>query len=357
MNSAIVRIQNLNKSFGAFEALSHVSLDIADREFVSLVGPSGSGKSTLLRIIGGFETADSGRVILEGKDMTDWPPERRPTSTVFQKGALFPHLTVSENIGYPLKRQGWEAREAAARVSQLLEVVRLGEFATAKPGSLSGGQVQRVALARALAAKPRVLLLDEPFSALDPPLRRSLQLELRQLRKEADCAFIFVTHDHEEALVLSDRIAVMQAGRIVQVGGPREVYSSPRDLFTSRFIGEMNLFEVNAVGTQDGGTQVNFGDRTILLRFEAPIEGRAFLAVRPETIRVRASSVMGHFEGRVEELVYLGSRWRVRLSSTTVAGPIWSETSIHDLPQGIQLGQAVSVELVPELCRLMAGTH
>src|SRR5580698_5795118 len=137
MNSAIVRIQNLNKSFGAFEALSHVSLDIADREFVSLVGPSGSGKSTLLRIIGGFETADSGRVILEGKDMTDWPPERRPTSTVFQKGALFPHLTVSENIGYPLKRQGWEAREAAARVSQLLEVVRLGEFATAKPGSLS----------------------------------------------------------------------------------------------------------------------------------------------------------------------------------------------------------------------------
>ena len=241
----LVEIRNLSKVFGegagAVRALDDVSLDIAANEFFTLLGPSGCGKTTLLRLLAGFEHPTSGTLRLDGRDLTLDPPNKRPVNTVFQSYALFPHMSVARNVGFGLARLGIDGAAASARVAAMLRLVHLEAMAERLPAQLSGGQQQRVALARALAPGPRLLLLDEPLSALDLKLRRGMQVELKRLQRETGITFVLVTHDQEEALSMSDRIAVMQAGRIMQLGAPAEIYERPVTRFVADFIGEANV--------------------------------------------------------------------------------------------------------------------
>ncbi|WP_330390802.1 ABC transporter ATP-binding protein [Rhodobacter xanthinilyticus] len=230
------------------DRLHGVSLEIRAQEFFTLLGPSGCGKTTLLRAITGFEDVTEGAILLHGEDIAPLPPYKRPINTVFQQYALFPHMTVLENVVFGTRRLGWTVEDARDRARQVLDLVQLSEFAERRPAQLSGGQQQRVALARALAPRPKVLLLDEPLSALDLKLRQAVRPELKALQRETGIAFIFVTHDQEEALTMSDRIAVMSAGRVQQVGTPREIYEAPVNRFVADFIGETNLIESRSRG-------------------------------------------------------------------------------------------------------------
>ena len=232
-NSIAIDIQNVTKMFGEFTALKDVSLDIKDNEFFTLLGPSGCGKTTLLRLIAGFEAVSQGAIMLYGQNIADLMPNKRPINTVFQNYALFPHMSVTDNVMFGLLRLGQEKINAKRRVSEVLELVRLSDFADRMPNQLSGGQQQRVALARALAPSPRVLLLDEPLSALDLKLRQAVRLELQQIQIQTGITFIFVTHDQEEALTMSDRIAVIDNGRVQQVGSAREIYEAPENKFVT----------------------------------------------------------------------------------------------------------------------------
>jgi spermidine/putrescine transport system ATP-binding protein len=238
---ALLRIRNLAKRFGKNTVLRDISLQVAEGEFLTILGESGSGKTTLLRVIAGFEQADAGELWMENEQLDHLPPYRRRVNTVFQHYALFPHLTVAENVGYGLRVAKVPAAEIAARVDQALAMVKMTAFAPAKPAKISGGQQQRVALARALVNRPRLLLLDEPLSALDANLRRQMQVELKSLQREVGISFVFVTHDQEEAMVMSDRIALLRSGELEQVASPREIYSCPATSYTAQFIGHTNL--------------------------------------------------------------------------------------------------------------------
>jgi len=243
-NANAIVITNAVKHYGAFVALKKISLSIRDNEFFTLLGPSGCGKTTLLRMIAGFEDITQGEISLYGERINDLPPHRRPVNTVFQNYALFPHLSVRENIGFGLEMLGKAKAEVARRTDEMLELVQLTQFANRRSSQLSGGQQQRVALARALAPEPKVLLLDEPLSALDLKLRKAMQLELKQIQRETGITFIFVTHDQEEALTMSDRIAVMSSGEVQQLGEARDIYERPRNTFVADFIGDTNLLKV-----------------------------------------------------------------------------------------------------------------
>ncbi len=247
-------IRELTKRFGkgdsAVTALHEVSFSIAEGEFFTLLGPSGCGKTTLLRLIAGFEPPSGGALVLDGQDIAHTPPNKRPVNTVFQNYALFPHMTVAENVGFALGAQGHPKAEIVQTVARMLDLVQLGHLAHRKSGELSGGQQQRVALARALAPKPRILLLDEPLSALDMKLRKEMQVELKRLQQETGLTFIFVTHDQEEALTMSDRIAVMNGGRIQQIASPRALYDQPANRFVAGFIGETNFLSARCEGGQ-----------------------------------------------------------------------------------------------------------
>jgi spermidine/putrescine transport system ATP-binding protein len=282
-----VTIENVSKSFGrgpsAVRVLDSVSVAIGRREFFTLLGPSGCGKTTLLRLIAGFETADSGTIHIEGADLTKAPPFHRPVNTVFQSYALFPHLTVEQNVGFALQEKGLPREEVRRRAGEALEMVRMQAFARRRPSELSGGQQQRVALARALAPRPKVLLLDEPLSALDLKLRKAMQIELKQLQAEAGITFLFVTHDQEEALTLSDRVAVMQGGRILQMGPPRSIYEAPTHRFVADFIGDINLIEAEALA--GGGVRLAGGG---VVPVPGATPGRVTLAIRPERARMVA---------------------------------------------------------------------
>lgn len=254
--SSILEIFNVGKVFGnpvtGHHALIDVNISIEEGEFFTLLGPSGCGKTTLLRIIAGFEQVTSGSLILRGQDVAGTPPQKRRVNMVFQNYALFPHLNVEENVAFGLQMLNWSAPEIKDRVANVLQLVRLTEFKTRKPNQLSGGQQQRVALARALAPRPELLLLDEPLSALDLKLRKEMQVELRRLRQETGITFILVTHDQEEALAMSDRIAVMNDGRVQQIGSPREIYDRPKNRFVADFIGEANIFPAEQLGRGTG---------------------------------------------------------------------------------------------------------
>lgn len=252
MSDTILELDHIEKSFGGTSVLHGVSLRVLHGEFVTLLGPSGCGKTTTLRIIAGLETPDAGRVLLRGVDMTAAPPEKRDVNTVFQNYALFPHMTVAANIGYSLRLKKTPRAEMAKQVQQALELVQLEGFGARMPAELSGGQRQRVAIARALVNRPSVLLLDEPLGALDLQLRRQMQLELKRLQKQLGLTFIYITHDQEEALNMSDRIAVMHEGRFEQVGTPAEVYDRPRTSFVARFVGTANIVKGQVVHNQDG---------------------------------------------------------------------------------------------------------
>jgi len=275
-------IRNVAKSFGKNPVLRDISLKIAEGEFLTILGESGSGKTTLLRIIAGFESADSGEILMEGERLDILPPYRRRVNTVFQHYALFPHLTVEENVGYGLRVARAPKDEIAARVSDALAMVKMSSFANSKPAKISGGQQQRIALARALVNRPRLLLLDEPLSALDANLRRQMQVELKSLQREVGISFVFVTHDQEEAMVMSDRIALLRMGELEQVASPREIYSRPATAYTAQFIGHTNLLRVQV---QSGTARCN----SISWRVELP-DGPVLFSLRPENIRLVTSA-------------------------------------------------------------------
>lgn len=290
MADPAVSVQGVSKRFGAVSALSGISLDVAPGRFVSLLGPSGCGKTTLMRIIAGLDRQSEGRVVIAGHDLSRTPPHRRPVGLIFQRYALFPHMTVAENVGFALSLRRVDRRTANDRVRELLDLVRLGAFGDRSIDQLSGGQAQRVALARALADSPPVLLLDEPMSALDLKLRQAMQLELRQLQRRIGATFLFVTHDQDEAMVMSDEIVLMNNGVIVQRGTPEDVYSRPKTLFSARFLGEANVLSgpVRSVGQQ---ALIQAG--SLLLRSNtAPptgVETRS-VCIRPEAIRIEAET-------------------------------------------------------------------
>ena len=294
---------------GAVTALDHVSVDIADNEFFTLLGPSGCGKTTLLRLIGGFEATTSGGIRLYGSDIARLPPNRRPVNTVFQQYALFPHMSVAENVGFGLRMQGRDAIDIRTAVDQALALVKMEGFTDRRPGQLSGGQQQRVALARALAPRPRVLLLDEPLSALDLKLRQAMRAELKTLQRETGITFIFVTHDQEEALTMSDRIAVMSDGQVQQVGSPRDIYERPLNRFVADFIGDTNFVDAVIEEIRDGtalcGLPGGMVVRTPLVGARGPGD-RVTLALRPEKIAVSGPGA-APLAATVEDAVYLGT--------------------------------------------------
>ena len=303
-----VNIKNITKRYGNFVALRDASLDIRDNEFFTLLGPSGCGKTTLLRCIAGFEEISEGSIQLYGQDIADLPPNKRPVNMVFQQYALFPHMNVIENVMFGLLRLGQSETDARKRAGDVLEMVRLTAFADRMPSQMSGGQQQRVALARALAPDPKVLLLDEPLSALDLKLRQAVRLELQQLQKETGITFVFVTHDQEEALTMSNRIAVIADGTLQQVGTAQEIYEAPKNKFVADFIGETNLINVDV-------KQLKGGTATCILpggtHFNCPAAeganiGAGHLSVRPERMSLKEPK-SGLITGIVSRHIYLGT--------------------------------------------------
>jgi len=329
-SAVALECSNLVKTFGfgAIRALDGVSLVVRSNEFFTLLGPSGCGKTTLLRLIAGFENQDSGTILLDGNPLDGLPPYRRPVNTVFQSYAVFPHLTVAENVAFGLEMQRRPRVEIAERVDEILTLVKLQGLDARKPSQLSGGQQQRVALARALANKPRLLLLDEPLSALDLKLRKEMQLELKRLQSEVGITFVFVTHDQQEALTMSDRIAVMRGGRILQIGTPEEIYEHPTARFVADFIGEANLLDATRVGPR----QFRLDSGTVLEAEETgPATDLVTLVVRPE--RAFLAPLGGAVPAaRIEQVVYTGSdtiylvvfdgglRFRVRAQNSDASG-------------------------------------
>ncbi|MGC1523129.1 MAG: ABC transporter ATP-binding protein [Steroidobacteraceae bacterium] len=318
-------LESINKTFGAFTAVDSVNLRIYKGEMFALVGASGCGKTTLLRMLAGFSTPSGGRILIEDADMTKVPPHERPVNMMFQSYALFPHMTVEDNVGYGLRRMDLEKPAKAKRIQEALEMVQLAALKKRKPHQLSGGQRQRVALARALIRRPKVLLLDEPLSALDKKLREQTQFELMNIQSQVGITFVFVTHDQDEAMALSTRIAVMNRGQVVQVGTPSEIYEFPQNRFVADFIGTTNLFEGTVSGTEPGHLIVRSAEAGCdLIVDEVGRFGsgqRVWVALRPEKIRLAKQPPSGarvnQLRGTVWELGYLGNRstYRIRMAS------------------------------------------
>jgi spermidine/putrescine transport system ATP-binding protein len=314
-----VELQSVTKRFGDFIAVDNVSVQIYDGEFFSLLGPSGCGKTTCLRMIAGFELPSEGEVNIGGKSMGETPPFKRPVNTVFQNYALFPHMTIFENVAFGLEMKKVARSEIKPRVTEALEMVRLPQLADRRPRQLSGGQQQRIALARALVNRPQVLLLDEPLSALDLKLRKAMQLELKDLQQQVGITFIFVTHDQEEAITMSDRIAVMSDGRVEQIGEPLEIYERPNNRFVADFIGETNFIEGEVIENGSDSTLVGLGAGVqIPARASQEVSSgqTVTVAVRPEKISVHAAAPMNqgiNVPATVEEAIYIGTDTRYTL--------------------------------------------
>lgn len=326
----VVRLESVTKRYpgAAQAALEPTNLTIRRGEFFSVLGPSGSGKTTTLRLIAGFEAADSGRVILDGKDVTHVPPYQRTVNTVFQSYALFPHMTVAANVGFPLKM----ARDGAdrdKRIRQALELVEMGEYAERYPHQMSGGQRQRVALARAIVCRPPVLLLDEPLGALDLRLRQQMQHVLVELQRELGITFVYVTHDQGEALSMSNRVAVVDKGRIRQLGTPQDLYFQPQDEFVARFIGKSNIFDINVIGSGADRTG-QLGDHHFELGADAAL-GKARLSLRFESVDIAVNGYKHekplNLEGVITDVLFLGNVFEVKVN--TKAGEILACAPAH----------------------------
>src|SRR5215213_4361030 len=317
--AALVTFDQVTKRFGDFTAVDSLTLDIFEREFFALLGPSGCGKSTLLRMLAGFETPDAGRIALDGRDLVGVPPYRRPVNMMFQSYALFPHMTVAGNVAFGLKQDRLPKDEIAARVDEMLALVQLTGLAARKPDQLSGGQRQRVALARSLAKRPRVLLLDEPLAALDRKLREETRFELKDLQTRLQTTFVIVTHDQDEAMTVADRIAVMDRGRLAQVGTPVEVYERPASRWVAGFVGDVNLIEGHVTTVYPSFVMVEREGMRLRVAHAPVAPGPITVALRPEKIRLSHAAPDGAFEngaaGTVTDIGYLGtlSLYKVRL--------------------------------------------
>ncbi len=321
MSEAIISIQNVTKRFGSVVAVDDVSFDIRPNEFFALLGPSGCGKTTLLRMISGLEIPSDGTILIDGMDTDGVPPNRRPVNMVFQSYAVFPHMTVLDNVGYGLKVVGTPKPEIEQRAREALEMVQLAELAERMPDQLSGGQRQRVALARALVKRPKVLLLDEPLSALDAKLREQMRLELAKLQESVGITFIIVTHDQDEALSMADRIAVMDGGRVSQIATPEELYESPKTRFVADFIGKVNLLDGEASrGRGNAVTVAVDGIGAFNVEDAEGVEGQVSLAIRPEKLKLSAKKPTGKdvkVQGKVVDLAYYGNASHVFLETTS----------------------------------------
>jgi putative spermidine/putrescine transport system ATP-binding protein len=336
--SGELRLAGVSKRFGEVRALDGVSLDIASGELLTILGPSGSGKTTLLKVVAGFETPDAGSVKVDGAEITTLPPARRDIGMVFQNYALFPHLTVAGNVAFPLEMRNVARPEIERRVVEALVLVELAGYGERLPRQLSGGQQQRVALARAIVFNPRLLLLDEPFGALDRKLRETMQLEVRRLQRRLGLTTIFITHDQEEALVLSDRIAVMNKGAIQQVASTIEIYERPANDFVADFVGESNIF--HGTVTEVGSVTLETG-RRLLIRHPARVGARVGVLMRPERFTGGANS----FNGEVHEAVYLGSSFKLRLACDDGLELIVRQPAHGPLPAA---GARLAVAIAPD---------
>jgi spermidine/putrescine transport system ATP-binding protein len=351
MSAGQVQIVDLVKRFAEVTAVDGINLDVAGGEFFSLLGPSGCGKTTTLRLIAGFEQPTEGRVVLDGRDVAQVPPHKRNVNTVFQSYALFPFLTVEDNVAFGLRYKNVTKGEARRKVAEALALVRLESYQKRRPSQLSGGQQQRVALARALVLNPAVLLLDEPLGALDAKLRKALQIELKALQEEVGVTFIYVTHDQEEALTMSDRLAVMSNGRIEQIGSPAEIYEEPSTAYVADFLGVSNLMP--ALG--EGGGRVRLGDfQFMATRGDLAARGPIRIVIRPERVGLEDSGAAGdnRIPGMVERVLYVGSVLQVLVhlahGETLQA---WMPNRGGDPPW--QQGTAVSVHLPPDAIRVL----
>ncbi|MFD8160905.1 ABC transporter ATP-binding protein [Streptomyces malaysiensis] len=339
MSDHAIAVRSLSKSFGRKDVLNDIELTVRAGEFFSLLGPSGCGKSTALRIIAGLERPDRGRVLLGGTDVTDTPPHRRPTNLVFQQGALFPHMTVFDNVAYGLRARRTGRAEITRRVAEILDVVGMSEFAGRAPSTLSGGQRQRIAIARALVGRPDVLLLDEPLSALDLGLQLRMRRELRSLQRQTGTAFVCVTHNQSEAMEVSDRIAVMNDGRVEQFGTAEELYRAPVSRFVAGFIGENNLFDTAPDPDSPGRSRADG------LTFPVPGGGSPLVAVRPEFIRVVGPLDHGAVgDAVVRSVGFLGARIRIVLETST-GREVLADTDAHTA--SVTVGATVGVAVDP----------
>jgi len=354
----MVELRQVSKRFGSHEALKDASFAINTGEFMTFLGPSGCGKTTCLRLISGFDTPTSGRIFIDGKDVTFDPPYRRDVNQVFQNYALFPHLTIYENIAFGLRMKRVAPADITRRVQRVLEMTALGDFVNRKPAQLSGGQRQRVALARAIICEPKVLLLDEPLSALDAKLRIQMRMELKQLQKKLGITFIYVTHDQEEALTMSDRVAVMNAGRVEQIGTVNEIYYKPATRFVAAFIGDTNIVEAQILASESGMLRCRLeGGIELQVRHQGsrPSE-KTLLSLRPEKIRLHRSDPKGLnsfpariameiFKGAVDELTLI-TQGNLQFGAI-LANDGNSETDFHE-------GEQVFASIQPEDIHIVA---
>ncbi|MGI9351567.1 MAG: ABC transporter ATP-binding protein [Rhizobiaceae bacterium] len=348
-------VKNCTKIFSGeteVRALDDVSVQIRKNEFFTLLGPSGCGKTTLLRLIAGFEHPTAGLINLEGEDISLLPPYQRPVNTVFQSYALFPHMSVAENIGFGLEMLGKPKKEIDGTVENMLELVKMSELKNRKTSQISGGQQQRVALARALAPRPKVLLLDEPLSALDLKLRKQMQIELKRLQHETGITFVFVTHDQEEALTMSDRVAVMSEGKILQVGPPREIYDHPAERFVANFIGETNFLRAKLISSSKGSAKVKLPTGKEVSAalpysdgFSASRNDDVTLVVRPEHVHLVKAGPKALMNGVLKDIVYIGTDTHYHLLLPDDVPFIVRSQNQRDAAEAHQIGDEYGLEI------------
>jgi spermidine/putrescine transport system ATP-binding protein len=347
-----VELRGLTKDYGPVTAVRGIDISIQPGEFFSLLGPSGCGKTSTLRMIAGFEEATAGTVLLDGQDVTHVPPNDRPVNTVFQNYALFPFMSVADNVAFGLKYVDVSKDEARRMVGEALERVRMSDYAKRKPSQLSGGQQQRVALARALVLGPKVLLLDEPLGALDAKLRKTLQVELKSLQESVGITFVYVTHDQEEALTMSDRIAVMAEGRVEQIGSPTEVYERPETAYVADFLGSANVLHVDVVEPSVGGrTSVRIGGAVVDAEGTGTPGEHGTLVIRPERVRLVSVGSGETVVATIERTIYLGAMSDVVVTMPT--GETLSARIASEDAGGFQRGEPVGVLLRPEAMRIV----